>query len=81
MSGYLMSAKDESSFLDEILRQKKGRSLGKFNPNRRQINEAVEEYLRNGGKIRHTEVNDETFENFVSIIDTRAVDTFLMGIH
>jgi hypothetical protein len=48
--------------------------LKKFNPDRNYINSAVGEFLKNGGKITHIEL-DYTFERN----DYQAVHEFLMG--
>lgn len=46
----------------------------KFNPDRNFINSAVDEFLKNGGKVTHIEL-DYTFERN----DYQAVHEFLMG--
>lgn len=61
---------------------KKGRRSRKkgvsFNPNRNYISSAVDEYLKNGGKITKIEMDEEAYEAFVKMRDA-AADDFLRG--
>lgn len=62
---------------------RKGKRAGKrgvsFNPNRNYINSAVEEYLKEGGKITKIEIDDESYQEFVKIRDAVSTDEFLNG--
>ena len=51
-----------------------------FNPSSQFIDEAVQEYLKGGGKIDHIEVDEKAFEKSWMINDVGSdVDDFLNG--
>ncbi len=51
-----------------------------FNPNRVVIADAVEEYLRSGGKITKVIVDEKSYNDFISINEMpSAADEFLNG--
>ena len=58
-------------------RRSKKKSVS-FNPNRKYINSAVDEYLKNGGKITRIEIDDEAYQAFIKMRDA-AADEFLRG--
>ncbi len=76
----LMSGENEKGFIDEILRQKKSKRKGKFNPGSKQISEATEAFLRNGGRIDRTIPDwERDMEEFVNLqADSLDVHNFLM---
>lgn len=49
-----------------------------FNPNRSFINNAVDEFLKNGGTIKKIEIDDEAYQAFIKMRDA-AADDFLNG--
>jgi hypothetical protein len=59
---------------------KKGRRSKKksvpFNPNRKYLNSAIDEYLKNGGKITKIEMDEEAYQAFIRMKET-AADEFL----
>ena len=60
---------------------KKGRRAKKsvsFNPNRKFINNAVDEFLKKGGKITKIEMDEEAYQAFIRMRDA-AADDFLRG--
>jgi hypothetical protein len=57
----------------------KRRKRSSFNPNRAFINEAVELYLNNGGKINQIEINQDSYGDFIKKNDYVAVNEFLNG--
>lgn len=58
-------------------RKKRGSS---FNPNRSQINSAVEDFLKKGGKVTKLEADDTNYERFMSGKESAStVDDFLNG--
>ncbi len=51
-----------------------------FDPNRQFIEEAMQEYLKSGGRIDHIEVDEKAFEKSWMINDVGSeVDDFLNG--
>lgn len=51
-----------------------------FNPNRQFIEEAMQEYLKEGGQINQIEVDEKAFEQSFMINDVGSeVDEFLAG--
>ncbi len=49
-----------------------------FNPNRKFVESAIDEYLRKGGKITRVIVDEESYRDFVSLREIPlAVDDFL----
>lgn len=51
-----------------------------FNPNRQYIEQAVQAYLNDGGRIDHLEVDEKAFEQSLLIRDAGTeVDDFLNG--
>lgn len=53
----------------------------RFKPNSDFIQKAVEDYLKNGGKIRRIEIDEKSFENSWMINDVSSdVDEFLNGV-
>lgn len=59
-------------------RGRKSKKSISFNPNRNYINDAVEEYLKQGGKIKKIEMDEEAYKAFVKMRDA-AADDFLRG--
>lgn len=52
----------------------------KFKPNRDYVNQAVEDYLANGGKITKLEFNEKAYQEFMQTPEApNAVDDFLNG--
>lgn len=58
-------------------RKPKNRNVS-FNPNRRYIQSAVDEYLKKGGTIKKIEMDEEAYQAFIKMRDA-AADDFLNG--
>lgn len=59
-------------------RTKKGRGAVSFKPSRNEIKSAVDDFLKNGGKIKKIEVNERNYKDFVSLNEPpSAADDFL----
>ncbi len=50
-----------------------------FNPNRNYVQNAVEEFLDNGGKITKIELDESSYKDFMALKDAISVDRFLAG--
>lgn len=60
---------------------RKGRRARKavsFNPNHNYIDNAVEEFLQNGGTIKKIEIDEDAYQAFIKMRDA-AADDFLNG--
>ncbi len=60
-------------------RKSKKRRLS-FNPNHSDVENAVEEYLKQGGTIKKIELDEKAYQAFVKMRDT-GVDDFLNSKH
>jgi hypothetical protein len=77
----LMSGQQENDFIDEISRQKRAGRTGKFKPTHLDVEKAVEEYMRRGGKITEIKIEESNIEDFINQpIDLSGnADQFLIG--
>jgi len=62
---------------DDYQIKKRKRKRSNFQPDSDFINDAVEEYLKAGGKITRVEIDEEAYRDFISRSDARAADEFL----
>lgn len=59
-------------------RGRRARKAVSFNPNHKEIDNAVEEYLKSGGTIKKIEIDEEAYQAFIKMRDA-AADDFLNG--
>ncbi len=62
-----------------MLNKKRRRKAVNFNPNRDYIESAVDDFLKNGGKIKKVQAGPENFVDFISGQKDREEYDFLMG--
>lgn len=60
--------------------RKKSKKFSSFQPNRTTVSNAVEEFLKNGGKITKVESISDSYKDFTAQKESPAVvDAYLMG--
>lgn len=63
-----------------IQRRRSRKGTAQFKPNRAYIDESVEIFLRDGGKINRIILDEKSYKNFIAFNESpAAVDDFLSG--
>lgn len=64
----------------KFVNKRRSRGAVSFNPNRQYIEDAIQQYLKEGGEINHIEVDEKAFESSWMLNDVSSeVDEFLSG--
>jgi hypothetical protein len=81
-SGFAREDQNGEYLIDEATRNKRAGRTGKFNPTHLDVEKAIDEYMRKGGKITRIRIEDSNIEDFLNQpVDLSGnADTFLFGV-